>query len=378
MPAGYLLPGMPRCAAARLAAIRAHMAAAEEPPSAGPSMVELYRDTYSLQWAPLERLGPPTHDISNADSFAIPDPAQTGEGGRDQNSPLGPQTQGFGAYGAHPIFDPHTQADEAFEFYQLNGYCVITMFSAEEVQRLNDVCDEFCSYPERITLNGQGELVFPLVYYPEVDFTVDHPSQKPLVSRIMGGWEHVRMVEFNYRGWDPERHDSDRGMTYHPDCAEGIPLSEYARREPYGPPDNLDTFMYLTDVDETTPAFAVVPKSRRIANIRELKEKLGEEYSEVPIMGPAGTACIMDANTIHTRLDPLISQGTDGTGFEDRLGRRRIFHHCFANARLLENTDGTPRTPNIPVQVREQMYSAGVHGPRLTESADPEVRRLYS
>ena len=364
-----------RAANRRLAHIRSNLAAEGV---AEPTMVELYRDTYSLQWSPVERLGPPTTDVRSGDSFAIPDPPQTGEGARDMNSPLGPLTQGFAAYGSHPIFDPRTQEDEAFEFYQRNGYCVIKMFDAKEVVELNDVCDEICNYPERITLNGQGELVFPLMHYPEVDFTVDHPSQKPLVSRIMGGWEHVRMVEFNYRGWDPERHDSDRGMTYHPDCAEGIPLSEYAFREPYGPPDNLLTFMYLTDVTEATPAFAVVPKSRRAANIRELKENLGDEYSEVPIIGPAGSACIMDANIIHTRLDPLITQGTDGTGFDGQLGGRRIFHHVFANARQLESADGTPRTQNIPLGITQGMYSRGVHGPRLTESADPVVRQLYS
>ena len=79
----------------------------------------------------VERLGPPTDDIRSADCFAIPDPLQTGEGGTDQNSALGLLTQGFGVYGSHPIFDPRTQEDAAFEFYQLNGFCVIKMFSAE-------------------------------------------------------------------------------------------------------------------------------------------------------------------------------------------------------------------------------------------------------
>lgn len=338
--------------------------------------VEQYR-ALGLEWAPTERLPPPTADVRSADAFDIPDPPQTGAGARDMNSPLGQQLiQGFGEYGTHPIFDPHTQEDEAFEFYQRNGYCVIKMFNEQEIADLNAVCDEICAYPERITTPGQGDLVFPLVHYPEVDFTVTHPSQKPLVSRIMGGWEHVRMIEFNYRGWDPERHAADRGMVYHPDGAAGISLQEYATRVPYGPPDNLLTFMYLTDVDETTPAFAVVPKSRRAANIRELKEKLGDEYREVPIMGPAGSACIMDANIIHTRLDPIVSQGTDGTGFQ--LSGRRIFHHVFANARQLENADGSPRTPNVPLGISHGMYSRGIHGPRLTESKDPEVRKLYS
>jgi hypothetical protein len=289
----------------RLARLARHVAAGHE--FGTTEKVEEYR-ALGLQWAAPERLPPPTDDVRSADAFAIPDPAQTGEGGRDANSPLGALTQGFAEYGKHPIFDPRTQEDEAFEFYQRNGYCVIKMFSEQEVVELNAVCDEICSYPERITLSGQGDLVFPLVHYPEVDYTVTHPSQKPLVSRIMGGWEHVRMVEFNYRGWDPVRHDADRGMVYHPDCSAGISLAEYSTRVPYGPPDNLLTFMYLTDVNETTPAFSVVPKSRRCANMRELKEKLGDEYCEVPIMGPAGSACIMDANMIHTRLDPLVSQ----------------------------------------------------------------------
>ena len=78
----------------------------------------------------------------------------------------------------------------------------------------------------------------------------------------------------------------------------------------------------------------------------------------------------MDANCIHTRLDPL-NPDVEPNG-------RRIFHHVFANARLLENADGSPRTPNVPLGITQSMYSRGVHGPRLTESPDPEIRRLYS
>jgi hypothetical protein len=70
-------------------------------------------------------------------------------------------------------------------------------------------------------------------------------------------------------------------MGWHPDGVPGPAGTLEARadpkRTPYGPPDLLSTFTYLTDVDETTPAFAVIPKSRRIANIQELKEALGDE-----------------------------------------------------------------------------------------------------
>ena len=102
----------------------------------------------------------------------------------------------------------------------------------------------------------------------------------------------------------------------------------------------LSTFTYLTDVDETTPAFAVIPKSRRTANIVELAEALGDDYSEVPIYGPAGTCCIVDRVTIHTRLDPVT---------EDPAKGRRIFHHVFARDGELANADGSLRSGNKPL-----------------------------
>ena len=35
--------------------------------------------------------------------------------------------------------------------------------------------------------------------YPEVDFTVAHTAVQPLIGRLLGGWEHARMIEFNFR-----------------------------------------------------------------------------------------------------------------------------------------------------------------------------------
>ena len=107
----------------------------------------------------------------------------------------------------------------------------------------------------------------------------------------------------------------------------------------------LSTFTYLTDVDETTPAFAVVPKSRRIDNIQILADELGDEYAEVPIHGPAGTCCIVDRSTIHTRLDPLELD-------KDKQRSRRLYHHvrprlaaplcalCMAHTHHLTNALG--------------------------------------
>ena len=131
----------------------------------------------------------------------------------------------------------------------------------------------------------------------------------------------------------------------------------------------LSTFTYLTDVDETTPAFAVIPQSRRTGNIQELKEALGEEYCEVPIYGKAGTCCIVDRVTIHTRLDPL---------FPDKEKGRRIYHHVFARAGELKHADGSLPHNNTALEFTAAMFSRGLAPQRLTQSADPAIRRLYS
>ena len=60
------------------------------------------------------------------------------------------------------------------------------------------MCDEFVTTrgPE-IDVPGQGQLFFPLLNYPEFDFTVVHPNTYPLVQRILGGADKPRIIEFN-------------------------------------------------------------------------------------------------------------------------------------------------------------------------------------
>ena len=280
----------------RIAAVLAHLSSGEQeaPP------------------APVALCGPDNID----DPAAIfPPLAGTPEhvgAGRNMNSPLGEAVQGYGIIRHHPPpFDPSTQFREALNFYRENGYVVVNSLSGSEVSMLNSVCDEWVhTRGSTIDVPGQGQLFFPLLNYPEVDFTVVHPATYPMVKEIMGGADKPRLIEFNYRGWEPEttetashREDGSfaprpRGMSWHPDGVPNVSLEERATRRPYGPPDLLSTFTYLTDVDESTPAFAVIPKSRRCRNIQELKRDLGADYCEVPIYGPAGTTCIVDRVTI--------------------------------------------------------------------------------
>ena len=65
-------------------------------------------------------------------SMDIPDPNSFGieretESGRAGNNPLGSEVQGYQRFKHHPPpFDPNTQQNEAFKFYQENGYVVVS------------------------------------------------------------------------------------------------------------------------------------------------------------------------------------------------------------------------------------------------------------
>jgi hypothetical protein len=78
-------------------------------------------------------------------------------------------TAGGYTFRHHPApFDPHTQADEAFAFYQDNGYVVVDALSGREVEALIAASDDFVSSRGiEMDVPGQGQLFFPLLNYPE-------------------------------------------------------------------------------------------------------------------------------------------------------------------------------------------------------------------
>ena len=273
-------------------------------------------------------------------------------------------------------------------------FVVVQALSEDEVADLNAATDAWIA--ERgaeIDFPGQGQLFFPLVSYPECDITTSHPQVFPLLGEIFGGEEHIRHVEFNWRGWPSSNPDEPgpRGMQFHPDTDGNTADGDVTRftRRPYGVPNFVSTFYYLTDVDETTPAFCAVPKSRRAATLMDAKEQLGDAYCEVPIRGPAGSCCIIDCTctlhlfttsfvqmsdcfccadaTIHTRLD---SEHGDGA--------RRIMHHVFARAGTVVSDDGTERPGADPLNVAPPLFSRGLIPKHLAMSEDEKTRRLFS
>ena len=121
----------------------------------------------------------------------IPDPNSrhlkfSSPSGRGGNSPLGNEVQGLKRIKHHPPpFDPNTQQDEAFAFYQEHGYCVISVLSPQEIKDLNAVADKFRKYDKDQNDIGPAELFFPLLGYPEMDFTFFHVRLKPACCTLL-------------------------------------------------------------------------------------------------------------------------------------------------------------------------------------------------
>jgi len=277
--------------------------------------------------------------------------------------------QGFGRLStqAPPAFDPEA-VGPAYDFFAANGYVVLSgCLSAEELHFLNAFFDR--TQAERPDSWGLGArrkphhrnqgliLSQPLLDYPELDAFVRHPASFPLVARILGGHEHVRFAEFNFR--EAPENAGPGTMNFHHDAV----VRDRLIREPYLPCDWVCAIHYLTDVGPEAPAFCVVPGSHRHETLREAYDALGDDYREVPLRGPAGTCILYDTATFHTRLD--------GDGRQ----RRRTWHQYYARggwlASSLPTTDRYVRPPS-PVLTDWNLFPE-----RLALHPDPELRRYF-
>jgi hypothetical protein len=200
------------------------------------------------------------------------------------------------------------QQDKALEYFRSHGYCcLLGGLDEREVAHLNEFCDR-TQQEEReggrkwwgIQDKPNAGLIFdqPWLDHPELDqYAVNHPSFKHIVAAAMGGPENVRTYEFNFREAEP---GAGRGrMGFHHDSVSPNRLT----RDPYFPLDAMCCIRYLTDVTAETPAFAVVPRSRTFEGLDKVLDAQGEEYKEVPLYAPAGTAVLYDNGTYHTRFD---------------------------------------------------------------------------
>ena len=281
------------------------------------------------------------------------------------NAPRGLDRQGYGllATTQPPVFHATRQLEQALEYFEENRFVVISALSPAEVAEMDALAnlwlDEFQAQSSSRTL------FYPLLDYPQVDKFIEHPAAMGLIEWILGGRQHVRFQEFNWRGYprgygtvdaNGGRRPDSHSMSFHPDAS----LPDRFTRQPYGPPDYVSAFYYLTDTDENTPRFCVVPKSTRYPDLASAREGLGAGYIEQPINGPAGTCTLVDTAIFHTRLDG------------DGEAPRRLMHLAFARGGWLRLADGgswrAPSPVNNPLNLLPQ---------RLALHPDPAVRRLF-
>ena len=279
--------------------------------------------------------------------------------------------QGFGRLSPNSAlqFDLGTQPQLAAEHFEQWGYVALGgALGTQEIEALNQFFED--SQRQRPDLWGLGEkrkphhrnqgliLSQPLLDFPELDQYLQHPGSFPLIASLLGGIEHVRWSEFNFR--ETPLNAGLGTMNFHHDAV----LPDRHLRSPYLPCDYLCSIHYLTPVTDLSPAFCVVPGSHRFESLREAYEALGTDYTEQPIRGQAGTCILYDTALFHTRLD--------GNGREGR----RTWHQYHARGGFLRSS--LPTTSRYIRAPSPSLTDWNLIPQRLIEHPDPTLRRYFS
>jgi hypothetical protein len=279
--------------------------------------------------------------------------------------------QGFGCVRQEDIvaFDPACDLDAACAYFERYGYVVLAgCLDAAELQHLNGFCSRTQAErpqawgltKDRTTHHRQQGLIYsqPLLDYPELDRYTRHHRSFPVVAHLLGGEERVRFAEFNFR--ETPGGAGLGAMNFHHDAVRQDRLS----RTPYMPCDWLCAIHYLTDVEPGAPCFCVVPNSNRFRTLKAAFKKLGDDYRETPLYGPAGTCILYDTALFHTRLD--------GDGHQ----LRRTWHQYYARGGWLKSA--LPSNDHYVRPPASALTDWNLFPERLALHSDPNVRMFFS
>ena len=245
----------------------------------------------------------------------------------------------------HPIFAPD-QTGAILDFFRDQGYAGVSdAMPTEAIAFLNDFVDRSQAAipgewgPDRRGCLSHGQI---LVNHPELDPYVRYDATWPLIDAIMA--PGARFAQYDFRDIPPGQ--GDQAMNFHQDGLNYKP-SQPPTAGPFGC-KYLCAIYHLSDVDESTPRFCVVPASGPDASLDEAKERLGDAYREVPILGPAGTVVLYGIELFHTRLGG------------ERAKARRTQHNYFSSV-------GNP-----------PLTSWVLIPQRLSAHSDPALRAYFS
>ncbi|HCR17967.1 MAG TPA: hypothetical protein DIU35_10840 [Candidatus Latescibacteria bacterium] len=178
---------------------------------------------------------------------------------------------------------------DRIQAFEENGYLILpNVLSENEVKGLNRAIDrDLEQYPEmwKKGTDGRQQNANILLSSPEFDPTIQHHSVWPLVESLMG--EQVCFEEFSAMIRDPWENEPPPPH-WHRDTAH---LPEHPLAMLF-----LSVIYYLTDVDEETHCFSIIPESTQA---KRKSPKGLNPTGNVPLYGRAGTAILFNAATCH-------------------------------------------------------------------------------
>ena len=192
---------------------------------------------------------------------------------------------------ADPQAEP-THDRGADRFFEKNHYLMIpNALTGDEVRRINAAIDQNRkAFPGLwSTGNRMQSAQCCLLGMPELDFLVRHSSFFPIAAQALDG--DIVFSEFAalIRAGN-QKQGSIEG--WHRDFAPN-PAQRLGIR-------SLSAIYYLTDVDETTARYSLIPASQ---NVNEAPKKVREDgedrCGEIEMLGPAGSVILVNAGIWH-------------------------------------------------------------------------------
>ena len=221
---------------------------------------------------------------------------------------------------------------EQLKFFKENGYLVVPdALSTEEVRVINgaidrDLVENQVMWQDRGQM-GRRQNAYALLACPEMDATMRPPTLLPLMQAIMGpdlcAEEHSVML----RAPNP---DGNTECRWHRDAGGDAEPPHYTRY--------LSVVFYLTDVDDTTHTFSVLPGTGQ--STERLPLDAYDLSTAQHLVGPAGTAIFFNAATFHAgNVRQTPSERRTIHIYCGRTTDRYLSNHTIFPRRLWEGTD---------------------------------------
>lgn len=176
------------------------------------------------------------------------------------------------------------------DFFETNHYlCLPAALAPAEVAAVNAAIDRSREqFPRLWSTGNRMQSAQCLLSMPEADFLIRHPAFFAVANHALDG--DICFEEFSVmiRAGGMEKGSIEgwhRDSRPNPEHRLGIRA--------------LSAIYYLTDVDETTARYALIPASQELPEPRKVSEESEEREGEIEMLGPAGSVILVNAGIWH-------------------------------------------------------------------------------